>query len=85
MRAYILVEVEASDLFVDDGPNWKWCIQNATFTHKEECEFILYVPEETEYFLAEVESMKAGGCTPEFIKAYEDARKLGAAKVLFWS
>ena len=39
MHFTIMAEVDATDLFKDEGVNWKYCKKHATFTHQAgECE-----------------------------------------------
>lgn len=86
-----IAEVEW-DFVDDDNPNWKWCMENATFVHKEACEFILHIgdalgqtPEDIPYWLHYSEDMRLGGCTEDFIAKYLEAKDNGAERVLFWS
>lgn len=87
----ILAQVDATELFADGNANWRYCKEYATFRHRDACEFILHIHRPTDYddanFLHEdtVNLMKDCGCTEDFIKAYEDARKAGAARVLFYA
>jgi hypothetical protein len=71
--------------FNDDDTNWQYCRDNATFSHRESCEFILHTfLGEDEYFESNINEMKSLGCTEDFIKTYRDARLCGASRVLFW-
>lgn len=85
----VLVEVDATELFgsSDDNPNWRFCNERASFSHKEACEFIVHVGEnpdrEGSYFQLKVAEMREFGCTEDFIEAYTVAKKLGAERVLF--
>jgi hypothetical protein len=82
-----LIEIEWN--FEDDDPNWEFCIKNATFIHKEACEFILHIGQDEDgspaYWHGYIEDMRKGGCTEDFIAAYLAAKDAGAAHVLFWA
>jgi hypothetical protein len=85
----ILAEVEASSLFAGENINWKYCVEHATFAHRDDdaCEFILHIgdgPESEDHADTIVAKMKEYGCTPEFIEAYTEARDAGAVRVLFY-
>lgn len=85
MNSYKLVEIEADELFEDENVNWKYCMNHATFTHKEACEFIFSIAEEDEYFELDVTNMKEQGCTSAFINSLKQARSHGAKYVLFYA
>jgi hypothetical protein len=87
-----LAEVDASDLFKDEGADWRWCCDNATFTHKEACEFILHIGNPTDIlqgddtiFEETCKSMKDSGCTQDLIDCYVSAKEAGATRVLFYA
>jgi uridine phosphorylase len=82
MQTSKLVEIEWD--FEDFDANWNWCVEHATFKHKEACEFIVYCgdPEYVEFISKE---MIENGCTLEFVGAYRTAAKEpDAQRVLFW-
>lgn len=87
MRASVLVEVESTALFEAENVNWRYCVEHATFTHKDACEFILhiYARDEEEHHLDKIQKMVEFGCTAPFVAAYVEARKLGAERVLFYA
>ena len=39
----IMLDVDATDLFANESPDWNYCIEQAPFSHKEACEFMLYI------------------------------------------
>lgn len=82
MQMSLLVEVDATELFEDDGPNWQWCKANANFAHRNACEFIVHCT--PGYWELNVEKMRADGCTEDFIGVYSRAAQMGAARVLFY-
>ena len=68
-----------------DDPDWCYCIENATFVHKEACEFILHIYEDDACFRDAIEGMREYGCSPKLIAALEAARKKGARRLLIWA
>ena len=86
----VLAEVDASALFAGENINLKYCVEHATFVHRDDdaCEFILHIgggPGSENYADDTIAEMKAYGCTPEFIEAYTEARDAGAVRVLFYA
>jgi hypothetical protein len=84
----VLAELDASALFDGENINWKYCVERATFAHKDDdaCEFILHIggePGSGNHADDIIAEMKAYGCTPDFIEAYTEARDAGAFRVLF--
>lgn len=92
----VLAEVNATDLFelaegqvgTDGNVNWRYCLEHANFAHHDEdaCEFILHIggePGSESHAANVIEDMRSYGCTPEFIRAYAEARDTGALRVLF--
>lgn len=84
-----LMEIEWDFGDVTD-PNWMYCNEHATFSHREACEFILHIGIDPnveagdEHWRHVVDEMKTFGCTQEFIQAYLDAKDAGAMRVMFW-
>lgn len=76
--------------FEDSDVNWTWCKDNATFLHKEACEFIIHIGEWDiqdslpEFARGTIKDMKEAGCTADFIATYDKAARSGAVRVLFW-
>ena len=85
----ILAEVDATELFAGDNINLRYCVEHASFAHRDDdaCEFILHIGDgagsenHADTILAQ---MKEYGCTPDFIEAYIEARDAGASRVLFY-
>ncbi len=85
--------------FGDENADWKWCMENATFSHREACEFMLYIGdaalEALDFVLCQGNGipywemfstkMREDGCSAEFIAAYLEAKDAGAMFALFWS
>lgn len=71
----------------DQDINWKFLNQEATFSHKEACEFILHIGtgSEDQHSGHVIHKMKEFGCTDDFINAYIAAEKAGATRVMFWA
>ena len=82
----VMVEIEAGEFFDDESVNWKFCVEHATFSHQEACEFILHCgsDEDGDGVKDTVAAMTEFGCTPAFIEAYREAAREGAARVLFY-
>jgi hypothetical protein len=80
----VTAEVEAIGLFEDENVNWRFCMEHATFTHKDACEFIIHCGD-SEFVTNVIEGMKVFGCTKEFIAAYKLAADSGAVRVLFYA
>ena len=92
MEFSVLAECDSTDLFEGENINWQYCMgeddhedPNVTFTHKSACEFILHLHPTDEDHAREVSRMSRYGCTPEFIVAYNEARKAGARRILFYA
>lgn len=75
--------------FEDDGPNLRFCIEEATFFHGEDaCEFIFHIgPDGVDGDTAKdtVIRMQEALCTEDFIQAYQQAAASGAIRVLFYA
>jgi len=78
-----MAEIEASEFFPDEGVNWKYCMEHATFSHRDACEFIIHCGD-GEFTKSTAERMKNFGCTIPFIDAYILASASGAIRVLFY-
>jgi hypothetical protein len=73
--------------FDDQDPNWLWCVGHAGFAHREACEFVLYIGSQfadDAFWKLEIDRMRYGGCTEDFIAAYLAAKDAGAVRVLFY-
>jgi hypothetical protein len=83
-----LIEIEW-DFEDEEGADFQWCLKNATFTHKQACEFILHIGKDESgspaYWRSYIEDMRKGGCTEDFIAAYLAAKDAGAVRVLFYA
>ena len=79
----VMAEVEASEFFEDESVNWRYCKEQAAFSHRHACEFILHCGNDV-FTKRTVEDMKAFGCTTNFIDAYIAAAAAGATRVLFY-
>ena len=79
--------------FGDENADWQWCVANATFSHREACEFMLYIGDAAleakidarPYWKMFSEQMRNGGCSDGFIAAYLEAKDAGAMFALFWT
>jgi hypothetical protein len=87
MRISNIVEIDATGFFKDENENWEYCINRATFRHRDDdaCEFIIHLYSNNDAsFNFVVREMIKAKCTEEFIEACRDARNLGAERVLFF-
>lgn len=90
MEFSVTADVDASDLFSDDASdpnhvNWRFCMERATFRHRDACEFILHIGGglgSEDYADTTMAEMQRFGCTAAFINVYEQARRAGAMRVL---
>lgn len=84
-----IAEIDADDFFEDDDSvDWRWCVEHATFKHQEECEFIIHIgdtKDDITLFENTIESMRAFGCTQDFLHCYRAAMEAGAIRVLFYA
>ena len=78
-----MAEVEASEFFPDENVNWNYCMEHATFSHRDACEFIIHSGD-PEFVKHTATQMKNFGCTPAFRDAYLLAAASGAIRVLFY-
>lgn len=89
MECSVLVEIEWEFPDGDDDINWKFLNQEANFSHRDACEFILHIgageAKQDAYWSNMVHRMKEFGCTDDFIDAYIAAKNTGAMRVMFWS
>jgi len=81
-----LADYEAGDLFEDEGADYQYCLDHATFKHFEACEFILHIGDgaDTEYATNKIEEMQDYGCTETFIDVYRAALEQGYHLVRFY-
>jgi hypothetical protein len=65
----LLLDVDATDLFDGESIDWKYCVENASFAHKDACEFILYIGWEadSEEFDDKIREMTSYGCSEDLI------------------
>lgn len=78
-----MAEVEASEFFPDENVNWNYCMTQATFSHRDACEFIIHCGD-PDFVKNRATHMRNFGCTPAFIDAYLLAAASGAIRVLFY-
>lgn len=82
----VMAEIDATGFFEDESVNWEWCVANATFVHKDACEFIVHAGAGVSSMVESIAaSTRAFGCTGDFIAAYEQNAKAGAVRVLFFA
>lgn len=56
---------------------------HATFTHRDACEFVLHIGSDS-HWQSQVDEMRVGGCTTDFVDAYLAAKNAGAVRVIFY-
>lgn len=89
---YVSVLIDINWDFDGDDVNWQFCMEHATFVHKEACEFILNIGDAEDskdgspaFWRGVVKEMEEAGCTTDFVDTYVRAKDMGAQRVLFWS
>jgi hypothetical protein len=80
-----MVETEWEFHGGDDSSDWVYLNDEATFSHKNACEFILWVPDDRDAFEERLCGMREAGCSPDLIEAFTEARRRGAEKLLIYS
>lgn len=78
-----MAEIDATEFFKDEGVNWQYCNEQATFSHKHSCEFIIHCGD-ADFARSKAKDMKDAGCTIAFIDSYLLAAASGAVRVLFY-
>jgi hypothetical protein len=84
MHFTITAEIDATEMFADEGPDWRFCEEHATFIHVDACEYVIHCADEA-YAEGKAQEMEAAGCSAEFIRAYRDAARSGALRVIFYA
>jgi hypothetical protein len=86
MRMDITADIDWT--FEDGDANHEFCKKEATFTHKDACEFIVHIGhdinQEDSHYNRVLASMKTAGCSEAFMDAYREAGELGAVRALFY-
>ena len=82
-----VADCNASDLFIHESVDWKYCKEHASFSHREYCEFVIHTFHDDDDYFEEVtkKEMADYGCTKEFISTIERAREQGFEMVLLYS
>lgn len=86
---YLMCEYNAKELFkpLPTGglsADLNWCMNHASFAHKEACEFMVYCGGNTEDFKHELGQMSRHGVSQEFISCIKHARSEGAKWAMFY-
>lgn len=84
----ILCEVDATEFFEDEGPDYAFCVENAGFHHDTACEFVVHIGPEGkngDTYKDMRARMDDHVCSPRFIQVYEQAAAAGASRVLFYA
>lgn len=86
MKTYAIISEVEWSFGGDADPNYEYCVENATFKHYEDTEYVLSLgpASDDEYFDMIVEEMKEAGCSQEFIEACRYAKLSGATYILFY-
>ena len=73
----IILDVDATDLFANESPDWNYCVEQAPFSHIEACEFMLYIGyEDDETFEERLREMHAyDGVSDNLIELMKIARQ----------
>lgn len=87
-KRVLMMEYNVGELFDNDSPNWKYCVEHASFAHKDEdaCEFMLYLePDDETVFEMKFQEMNKAGCSAQFMNVVNEARKTGAVWLLLYA
>ena len=80
----LVLDVDASDLFEDESPDWHFCMERASFVHNDACEFMLYIGfEDEETFEDRLRDMLVyDECSEDLLELMRTARVRGATWIL---
>lgn len=84
----ILCEVDATEFFEDEGPDYLFCVEQTRFDSADGREFIIPIGADGRDSSAYKEmraKMDEYICSPRFIQVYEQAAAAGAHRVLFYA
>src|SRR6476659_1201683 len=90
VRYYSLTcETNAEEYFSNEGPDWMFCKEHATFVHKDKdaCEFILHIGTNdvsSEAYKDTIAKMHEWPCSREFMDLYKEAALSGAHRLLLY-
>ncbi len=71
--------------------DWLWCMEHATFRHKEACEFIIHITHELDdedgepYWKTTLKEMEKGKVSATLRKLFKDAAEARASALLVYS
>ncbi len=71
--------------FEDDEPDWNWCIDAATFSHREACEFLIWIPDDRAVVADKIVEMKQAGCSSLLINLFKQAFHAKVEFLLLWA
>ncbi len=73
----LMLDVDATDLFANESPDWRYCVENASFSHREACEFIIHIGmDDDETFEERLREMHAyDECSEDFLELMRIARQ----------
>ncbi len=80
-----LVEHDATSLFRDEGPDWRYCLDRAAFVHREACEFLLHVPTSGLDLTYREDELRLFGCTEGLIELLRGAHAVRASWLLLYA
>ena len=83
----VTVDIQASFFFRDDACNMDFCREHADYQNPDETAFILFVGTDRLHSAAckeTIAKMVDYGCSADFIRAYREAARDGAQRVLFY-
>lgn len=81
----LVATYDATDLFKDDSPDWKWCVDHASFSHNSACEFMVYCGGSTLDFKCMLGQMEEQGASQKLISHIKHARDIGAKWAMLYA
>jgi hypothetical protein len=85
LRRRHVVEHEASSLFEEDSPDLAWCESNATFSHREACEYLIFLPDNRRDRRTQLRTMTDEGVSADFLAVVRAAHTRNADFLLLFA
>jgi hypothetical protein len=85
LRPVPLVEHDATELFRDESPDWRFCLEHGAFSHREACEFLLHVPKSGVDLAYREDELRAFGCSDGLVALLRGAHAVGAVWLLLYA
>lgn len=82
---YLMIEVDASEIFKSSYEDFEFCLKNVGLSNKESGDFLMYCGGSLRDFQRTLQNMAKGRCSQSFISQIKHARAEGAMWVLLRS